>query len=215
MELELLKENWQKLHFEPSDQKIGGIPTKLQSKSVLHSKTITRRLFIFSLVEFFLWGLISIGFQLYFSDYNPQSFLEFQPLIFIEKLNYVVLGLFVLAFLLSFKTINVIGDIKQLIIRILNTKRIVTLYIHYNLAVFAFTFLTSFIWELFNNNDVTVLLQDKERFVYVALIVFGAVLTLTFTVLIYKVYRFIYGRFIINFEGLIKNLRKLDDEFSK
>ncbi len=209
MELEVLKENWQKLHFEISNQKIGEIPTKFRNKSILHSQTITKRLFIFSLVEFFLWGVIGIGFQVYFSDYNPQSFLEFQPLVFIEKLNYVALGLFVLAFLLSFKTINVIGDIKLLIVRILNTKRIVNGYIYYNLAIFAITFLMSFIWELFNNSEVTVLLQDKERFVYVALIVFGVVLTLGFTILIYKIYRFVYGRFIINFESLIKNLRKL------
>lgn len=213
MELEVLKENWQKLHFEISNQKIGEIPTKFRNKSILHSQTITKRLFIFSLVEFFLWGVIGIGFQVYFSDYNPQSFLEFQPLVFIEKLNYVALGLFVLAFLLSFKTINVIGDIKLLIVRILNTKRIVNGYIYYNLAIFAITFLMSFIWELFNNSEVTVLLQDKERFVYVALIVFGVVLTLSFTILIYKIYRFVYGRFIINFESLIKNLRKLDNEF--
>ena len=213
MELEVLKENWQKLHFEISNQKIGEIPTKFRNKSILHSQTITKRLFIFSLVEFFLWGVIGIGFQVYFSDYNPQSFLEFQPLVFIEKLNYVALGLFVLAFLLSFKTINVIGDIKLLIVRILNTKRIVNGYIYYNLAIFAITFLMSFIWELFNNSEVTVLLQDKERFVYVALIVFGVVLTLGFTILIYKIYRFVYGRFIINFESLIKNLRKLDNEF--
>jgi hypothetical protein len=213
MELEVLKENWQKLHFEISIQKIGEIPTKFRNKSILHSQKITKRLFIFSLVEFFLWGVIGIGFQVYFSDYNPQSFLEFQPLVFIEKLNYVALGLFVLAFLLSFKTINVIGDIKLLIVRILNTKRIVNGYIYYNLAIFAITFLMSFIWELFNNSEVTVLLQDKERFVYVALIVFGVVLTLSFTILIYKIYRFVYGRFIINFESLIKNLRKLDNEF--
>ncbi|MCK0159511.1 hypothetical protein [Allomuricauda sp. F6463D] len=146
--------------------------------------------------------------------FTPQSFLEFKPLILLDKLNYVALGLFVLTFLISFKSINALSDVKLVIHRLLNTKRIVNIYIYYNLAIFVISFMTSFIWELYNNDELKVLLQDKEGFIYVAIIVFGTTLTLAFATIIYKLYRLVYGSMIINFQKHLKNLRKLDDEIS-
>jgi len=210
----VLKESWQKLNFESLERLDNCNSLVLKDKSVLSFRLITKKLFWISLVEFAIWGFIGIGLQLFFKDFNPQSFLEFKPLILVEKFNYVILALFVLAFLISFKSINVLSEVKLLINRILKTKRIVNIYIYYNLGVFVISFMTSFIWELFNNEELKVLLQDKEGFIYVAIIIFGTTLTLAFTTLIYKLYRLIYGSMIINFQKHVKNLRKLDDEIS-
>ncbi|MEC7264162.1 MAG: hypothetical protein VXW38_10505 [Bacteroidota bacterium] len=211
MELDLLKEKWQKLDFVPKD-KISIDTTPSKSHTKLAFGTITKRLFIFSLVEFFVWGVMGIGFQLYFKDYTPPSFLEFKPLIYLEKVNYVILGVFVTAFLVSFNTIRTLDGIKHLITNILKTKRIVNIYIYYNLIVFVVTFLTSFIWELSYNEEIKTVLENKAAFVYVAIVVFGTALTSAFTFLIYKVYFSIYGRFIIDFNKLAKNLQKLNSE---
>gem|GEM_PF-2930926 len=211
MELDLLKEKWQKLDFVPQDKiAIGATPSKSHTK--LAFGTITKRLFIFSLIEFFLWGILGIGFQLYFKDYTPPSFLEFKPLIYLEKVNYVILGVFVTAFLVSFNTIRALDGIKHLITNILKTKRIVNIYIYYNLIVFIITFLTSFIWELSYNEEIKTVLENKAAFVYVIIVVLGTALTSAFTFLIYKVYFSIYGRFIIDFKNLAKNLQKLNSE---
>ena len=113
MELDLLKEKWQKLDFVPKD-KISIDTTPSKSHTKLAFGTITKRLFIFSLVEFFLWGLLGVGFHLYFKDYTPPSFLEFKPLVYLEKVNYVTLAVFVTAFLVSSNTIRIIDDIKRL-----------------------------------------------------------------------------------------------------
>ncbi|WP_228237342.1 hypothetical protein [Allomuricauda sp. M10] len=211
MELDLLKEKWQKLDFVPQD-KIAIDTTPSKSHTKLAFGTITKRLFIFSLIEFFLWGILGIGFQLYFKEYTPPSFLKFEPLIYLEKVNYVILGVFVTAFLVSFNTIRALDGVKDLIVNILKTKRIVNIYIYYNLVVFVITFLTSFIWELSYNEEIKSVLENKAAFVYLVIMVFGTAFTFAFTYLIYKVYFFTYGRFIIDFKKLAKNLKKLEDE---
>lgn len=211
MEIDALKESWRKLNFESLDGIDNSSSSFLKDKSVLSSRLITKKLFWISLIEFAIWGFIGIGFQILFKDFTPQSFLEFKPLILLEKLNYVALGLFVLSFLISYKSIDVMSNVKLLIHRLLNTKRIVNIYIYYNLAIFVISFMTSFIWELYNNDELKVLLQDKEGFIYVVIIIFGTTLTLAFATIIYKLYRLVYGSIIINFQKHLKNLRKLDD----
>ena len=211
MELDALKESWRKLNFESLDGIDNSSSSFLKDKSVLSSRLITKKLFWISLIEFAIWGFIGIGFQILFKDFTPQSFLEFKPLILLEKLNYLALGLFVLSFLISYKSIDVMSNVKLLIHRLLNTKRIVNIYIYYNLAIFVISFMTSFIWELYNNDELKVLLQDKEGFIYVVIIIFGTTLTLAFATIIYKLYRLVYGSIIINFQKHLKNLRKLDD----
>ena len=211
MEIDALKESWRKLNFESLDGIDNSGSSFLKDKSVLSSRLITKKLFWISLIEFAIWGFIGIGFQILFKDFTPQSFLEFKPLILLKKLNYVALGLFVLSFLISYKSIDVMSNVKLLIHRLLNTKRIVNIYIYYNLAIFVISFMTSFIWELYNNDELKVLLQDKEGFIYVVIIIFGTTLTLAFATIIYKLYRLVYGSIIINFQKHLKNLRKLDD----
>jgi len=211
MEIDALKESWRRLNFESLDGIDNSSSSFLKDKSVLSSRLITKKLFWISLIEFAIWGFIGIGFQILFKDFTPQSFLEFKPLILLEKLNYVALGLFVLSFLISYKSIDVMSNVKLLIHRLLNTKRIVNIYIYYNLAIFVISFMTSFIWELYNNDELKVLLQDKEGFIYVVIIIFGTTLTLAFATIIYKLYRLVYGSIIINFQKHLKNLRKLDD----
>lgn len=214
MELEVLKESWQKLNFESLDRVDNCNSLVLKDKSVLSFRLITKKLFWISLIEFATWGFIGIGFQIFFKDFTPQSFVEFKPLILLEKLNYVALGLFVLSFLISYKSIDVMSNVKLLIHKLLNAKRIVNIYIYYNLAIFVISFMTSFIWEIFNNDELKVLLQDKEGFIYVAIIIFGTTLSLGFATLVYKLYQLIYGSIIINFQKHVKNLRKLEDEIS-
>ncbi|MBR9855096.1 MAG: hypothetical protein GYB37_11065 [Algicola sp.] len=209
MELDLVKKNWKRLDFTANNSIETDFSIIKKKESVLASNT-TKRLFIFSIIEFVLWGVLGIILQFYFQKDIPDSFLQFKPLIYLEKVNYLVLAAFVAAFLWSYNSIKTISGVREMLSRILKTKQLVTYYVYYNIIVFAFTFLTSFIWELFNNEQLTELLKNKHGLIIPGLIVFGIALTFIFTVLVYRAYRFFYERFIINFNGLSVNLRELD-----
>ena len=209
MELDVLKKRWNDIYFEP-DNKIAFDPRHLgfkNSKSMM--KTVTKRLFVVSMIEFIVWGVLSIGLHFLFIDSVPRSFLEFKPLIIIEKLNYLALGLFLAAFLFSFKTISVISDVKLLIERTIFTKRIVNYYIYFNVSVFAITFLFSFGWELFNNQEVSILLAEKGAGIYALIMLFGMIFTFAVTFALFKIYHYIYGRFVIDFGTLVRNFKEL------
>lgn len=209
MELDLLKKRWNDIYIEP-DSRIEFDSQNLgfkKSKSMM--KTVTKRLFVVSMIEFTIWGILSIGLYFLFRDSVPRSFLEYEPLIIIEKLNYLALGLFLAAFLFSFRTISVISDLKLLIARTIFTKRIVTYYIYFNVSVFVITFLFSFVWELFNNQEVSILLAEKGAGIYALTMLFGMVFTFVVTFVLFKVYNYVYGRFVIDFGRLVQNFKEL------
>mgnify|MGYP003109875299 CR=1 FL=1 len=209
MEFDLLKKNWQKIDFASEQKDAFSLKEFKGHKSIFTAKTITKKLFLYSLIEFSLWGVAAIGLQYYFQEFTPQSFLEFQPLIYIEKLNFVVLLAFLALFFWSFKSIDTVNNVVNLITRILRVKKVVKGYITYNLIIFNLSFLVSYIWELNNNEEIGEILKNESSFMYVALIFFGATLAIIFTLLVYRAYNFIYGCFILNFDDLTQNLKHL------
>lgn len=210
MDLDVLKKNWQQSRPEDYKYDSAYFLSSCDEKSISTSKSVTKRLFIFSLSEFVFWGLIGIGFQLYFKEYELQSFIEFKPLVLLEKFNYLALGSFILAFLITYKSINTNNSVKNLMLRILNTKKIINYYIYYNILVFIITFLIGFIWELFNNDEISRILQNKDEFIYGAIIIFGTVMALAFGIIIYKTYTYIYEKLINNFDKLYDDLNELN-----
>ncbi|MBO0329976.1 hypothetical protein [[Muricauda] lutisoli] len=211
MELDLLKKNWQKIDFDLEQKNASSIKEIKGLKSIITAKTITKKLFRYSLIEFSLWGVAAIGLQYFFQEFTPQSFLDFQPLIYIEKLNFVVLIAFLALFFWSFKSINTTNNILNLITRIFRVKKVVKGYITFNLIIFNLTFLMSYIWELNNNEEIAGILKNESSFMYLALLLFGATFAIIFTLLVYRAYNFIYGRFILNFDDLTQNLKHLID----
>lgn len=210
MELDLLKKSWEKLNFETGEDAVPDFSIIRKKESVLALNT-ARKLFVFSMLEFALWGVLGIVLQVYFQKDIPESFLQFKPLIILEKINYLVLAVFIAAFLWSYNTIKTNIGVREMLSRILQSKQLVTYYVNYNIIVFGITFLTSFVWELFNNEQLVVLLQNKHGLVIPGLIVFGTALTLILTVLVHKAYMFFYERFILSFNTLLKNLKELEE----
>lgn len=210
MDLDVLKKDWQKTKSE--HYKFNGTDFSLTNhkKSISIGKSVTKRLFVFSILEFFFWGIMGVGFQIYFKDYELQSFTELRALIFLERINYLVLTGFILFFLTTYKSININDSIKILTQRILKTKKIVNYYIYYNIFIFIITFLIGFTWELFNNDDISKVLQNKEEFIYVGLIIFGTILASVFGIFIYKSYTYIYGKLINDCDKLYTNLNELN-----
>ncbi|MEZ4811014.1 MAG: hypothetical protein R2819_11705 [Allomuricauda sp.] len=210
MNLDTLKQNWQRTTFDNDNYEKIDFIQSFHKKSISITKFVTKRLFIFSLLEFVFWGAINICFQIYFKEYEPESFTELPFLRYIDRLNYVVLGGFVATFLAVYNKIDLSMSVKQLMNRILFTKSIVNYYIKYNIALFVITFLVSFTWELYNNVEVMEILKKEGLFFHFSIIVFGVVLSLLLAFIIYKTYNFIYGRFIKDFVDISSNLKNLD-----
>ncbi len=211
MDLDLLKKNWKEIDFAIEQKDKPSIQEFKGQKSIFTAKTITKKLFRFSLIEFSIWGVAAILLQYYFKELTPQSFIEFEPLIYIEKLNIVVLLVFLAMFFWNFKTINVLNDIKLLITKILRTKNVVIGYITYNLFIFNLTFLVSFIWELKNNKEIEVILQNETSLTFLGLIAIGTIVSILLTFLIHRAYYFFYGKFILNFSQTALNLMQLNN----
>lgn len=211
MELDLLKKSWEKLNFERGEDAVPDFSIIRKKESILALNT-ARKLFVFSMLEFALWGVLGIVLQVYFQKDIPESFLQFKPLIVLEKINYLVLAVFIAAFLWSYNTIKTNIGVREMLSRILQSKQLVTYYVNYNIIVFGLTFLTSFVWELFNNQQLVGLLQNKHGLVIPGLIVFGIALTYILTVLVHRGYMFFYERFILNFNTLLKNLKELEEK---
>lgn len=212
MELDVLKKNWNDIRFASDNKEEFLIQLPKLKKSISSVKTVTKRLFTVSMLEFITWGIMSIGLHFLFKDSIPQSFLESRPLIFVEKLNYLALGLFLIAFLISFKAIDIIGDLKLLLSRIILTKRIVSFYIYYNISIFIVTFLFSFTWELFNNEQVGVFLTNRGAGIYALILFFGIAFTIGFALILFKLYQYVYGRFVIDFNRLAHDLKELNKD---
>lgn len=210
MDLDLLKKNWKEIDFA-IEQKVKPVIQEFKGqKSIFTAKTITKKLFRFSIIEFSIWGVAAIWLQYYFQELTPQSFMEFEPLIYIEKLNIIILFVFLALFLWSFNTINTVNNIKFLITKILRTKNVVKSYITYNLFIFNLTFLVSFIWELKHNKEIGVILQNETSLTFAVLMAIGAIVSILFTFFIYKAYYFFYGNFILNFNQIAQNLKHLN-----
>lgn len=202
-ELEILKRDWKKKenNFDQVSEK--------EIHAMLHKKSssIVKWILIISIFEFVLLRVLDIS--SFFDEANvllmKQNHLYDFNLI-LTFFNLVVFSVFIYLFYKNFKAINVISSVKQLMTNILKTRKIVTYYIWYNLALIsitAFFVLTSF----FKYNSEINTLYEKFPYVFVigSIAVIGFILALA-----WLFYKLVYGILLKRLNNNYKELKKLD-----
>ena len=209
-ELELLKKDWQKKEGLMPKLSYDEIYSMLWKKS----SSIVKWIFIISVIEFVLPHLL----YLLPSVRDGMDFYEQlgvkNMMIGISVFNYLVVFYFIYQFYRRYKEISVLESAKDLMHRIIRTRRTVKHYIIFALSLFLFSFLAIAvaIYVGDGNNLIQVLNLGEEtvdmsieRLKLIISLVF-VVIGILFTAFIGLVYFLIYGLLI---RKLGKNYREL------
>jgi len=192
-ELDKLKKDWNKAG------KIFPSFSEMEIYAMLHKKSssIVKWILIISVLEFAFWSLCAI--------ISPYVGTEFKPPVFIEVLdyiNYVVLIVFISVFYINYKKISVEKPVKDLLQNIINVRRVVKFYVIYNLCIISF----SLICALFLYKDNYGEPQDSEM-----VMVIGISFIIVIFLLIYFIYKLLYGRLLTKLNLNYIELQKIKE----
>ena len=132
-ELDLLKKDWQKQNVDAARFSYQEIYNMLLKKS----SSVVRWIFIVSLVEFVIWHL------LYLLPNNLELYAQLDMMWLIyttSSIHYLVTFGFIYYFYQNFKRIRTTDKIKNLMERIIKTRKTVKYYVVYNLGAFALVY---------------------------------------------------------------------------
>jgi hypothetical protein len=201
-ELDLLKKDWQKNDaFEQVSE--------VEIYKMLHHKSssIVKWILIVSILEF----VVINGIAFLLNDPKYDAFIRLHPFIsFLEKLNYLVIILFIYCFYRNYKAISVLHSAKTLIKHILKTRKTVTYYIYWNIIIGGFsgamTGVESFNegWKAGSNrteNTQEILDSNYITIAIMALVIMG---------IIWLFYKLLYGRFLNKLKDNYTELKKID-----
>ena len=213
-ELELLKKDWQKKEEVLPKLSYDEIYSMLWKKS----SSIVKWIFLISVIEFVLPHLL----YLLPSVRDGMDFYEQlgvkNLMISISVVNYVVVVYFIYQFYRRYKEISALDSAKDLMHRIIRTRRTVKHYIIFALSLFLFSFLSIAVGIYFGdaNNLIEVLnlgdeAQDMSigRLKLIIATVF-VVMGILFTAFIGLIYFLIYGLLIRKLGKNYKELKRLE-----
>jgi hypothetical protein len=189
--LDKLKNEWNKEHNAYPEFSERDIYVMLHKKS----SSIVKWILIISLLEFAFWAICAI----------VSSFLGNELPVFIEVLdyiNYAVLIVFISVFYFNYRKISVQNPVKELLQNIINVRRVVKFYVIYNLCIISF----SLIYALIVSKDDFNLAANKLE-VFAIGIAFIVVVFL----LIYFIYRLLYGRLLNKLNQNYIELQKIKE----
>lgn len=181
-ELDLLKKDWQKSgnSFEQVSE--------VEIYKMLHKKSssVVKWILIVSILEF----VILNGISLLINDETYDKIMNLHPYLgVIEKVNYLIIIVFIYLFYRNYKTISVLESSKSLLEHILKTRKIVTYYIYWNIIIGGFSGGFGAIEE----NGITLLIS--------------IIFIMGFLWLFYKL---LYGSFLRKLKDNYKELKKID-----
>jgi hypothetical protein len=210
-ELDLLKKDWKK-----SEQTFHQY-NEVDIYKMIHKKSssIVKWILIVSILELFLWITASLymknsGFLDDFKSYDKYHFLTIS-----EFISYAIIGVFINLFYLNYKKINTSNSVKELINRILKTRKTVQNYVK---VVIGFSFISSIFILLIQFNfdkNVMELTQQASQsgheyvFYLVTILIILFFLGLMLGIL-WVFYRIIYGFFLKNLYRNYEELKKID-----
>jgi len=200
-ELELLKKDWKKQ--EGSFQQIG----EKEIYGMLHkgSSSIVKWILIISILEFLFLRILDITIFLdddYSTKMKEHHIYDFEKIIIV--FNLIVLLVFIYYFYKNLKTINASSSVKKLMKDIINTRKIVKLYVWYNLILAGITSAVA-IFSQFMYDKTINKLYDKHQIFFI----FGGFIFITIILLLFWLfYKILYGI-------LMKRLQKNYDELKK
>ncbi len=201
-ELDILKKHWNKTEDFPKFSKEQLIKI-IQKKS---SSTI-KWILIISLLEFFLGIFLTIYSTVNVSE--PKNIIEL-PILdkiidYSTIISYVVILFFIYRFYKMYRQVNILDNTKKLMQTIIDTRRITKQYIFFNIGLF---FCLSICVGLF-----LILNDSKNGIVPINLffqIFMFTIIVICFCVILWLIYRLLYGWLIKRLEKNYKDLSSID-----
>ena len=208
-ELKRLKKDWQENQ---------NFPRLNQSEiyKFLHKKSssIVKRIFIFSLIEFGFWTLLSFIIK---DNEAQQRFDQYEithismPLMVI---GYAFLFYFFIMFYKNYKSISTTANSKGLMEQILKTRKTVIHYVIFNLLFLYISIVIAIFIELNKNPDVLLLMAEfnksSDYFIF-----YGTIIVLTFlmvallTAILLGFYYLVYGILLKKLKNNYKELQSI------
>ncbi len=187
-ELDKLKNHWKN-----SEENFPQV-TETEIYGMLHkrSSSAVKWILIISILEFAFWGLISLSNSVFdVSDFHDiPVFLEVM-----DYANYFVALTFIILFYVNYRKISTERPVKGLLDNIIRVRRIVTVYMIYNVAIILASMIIS----------LSIVKADTTLDTQKALIA-GVVTIVIFLSVIGLIYYLLYGRLV---RKLNKNYREL------
>lgn len=200
-ELDLLKKDWQKCEnsFEQVSEK------EIYKMLYMKSSSVVKWILIVSILEF----VILNGIGLLLSDQTYEKIMILHPFLnALEKINYLIIILFIYLFYRNYKTISVLNSAKTLLEHILKTRRIVTYYIYWNISIGGFSGVLAGI-EGFNEG-LNVKTPSNTK-VIIGANYFTLIISILFIMgFIFLFYKILYGGFLKKLKENYTELKKID-----
>lgn len=202
-ELDLLKKDWQKTQSQFKEVSENEIYSMIHKKS----SSVVKWILIVSIIEF----VVLNGIGLFLSDDFTKKFTELHPYLNIfEKVNYLIVLGFIYLFYRNYKSISVVDSSKKLIEAILNTRKIVNIYIIWNIAIGSFFgvfgAIDGFTAAYSKNNSL------KAHIEPVTMAISVAVSLLIIIPIIWVFYKLVYGWLLRNLSKNYEELKKINLE---
>tara|TARA_R110001592_G_scaffold48208_7_gene152108 strand:+ start:620 stop:1270 length:651 start_codon:yes stop_codon:yes gene_type:complete len=212
-ELELLKKDWQKKEFDIPKLSYEDIHKMIWKKS----SSIVKWILIISILEFVLPQFLYLmpgmedSMKVYKNLGVSQYFLG------LSILYYAVIFYFIYQFYLRFKEISVLDNSKNLMRKIIKTRRTVKYYVIFSLAMTAFFFIAMIIAIYLNNDIISAFPEMKAQLqdfspdkLKVTLIVTLGIVGLFFIGVLSLFYFLIYGLLLRKLKKNYSELRQLE-----
>ena len=208
-ELKRLKKDWQENQNFP-------ILSQSEIYKFLHKKSssIVKRIFIFSLIEFGFWTLLSFIIK---DNQAQQRFDQYEtthismPLMVV---GYAFLFYFFIMFYKNYKSISTTANSKGLMRQILKTRKTVKHYVIFNLLFLYISIVIGIFIELNKNPDVLLLMTEfnksSDYFIF-----YGTIIVLTFlmvallTAMLLGFYYLVYGILLKKLKNNYKELQSI------
>jgi hypothetical protein len=177
-ELDKLKNDWKKAE--------NNYPTFSEKEiyAMLHKKSssIVKWILIISVLEFGFWALCAVISSIAGTDFHPPAFIEV-----LDYINYVVLIVFISLFYINYKKISAEKPVKDLLKNIIDIRRVVKFYVIYNLCIISFSLISA----LFIYGDRYGTADENN-----SVLAIGLAFIVVIFLLIYFIYRLLYGRLL-------------------
>ena len=217
-DLELLKKDWQKKEMNHPKLSYNDIHKMLWKKS----SSIVKWILIISIMEILLPQVVYLFPSFWSSDgmlfYNNLGLTS--PLLFLSVIYYGVVLYFILQFYKRYKEISVLDNAKNLMGKIIKTRKTVKNYVFFSLSMILLFFMTVVFYIYIDDDfiktielsakDISEISKEKlENIKLLSMVIFTTVGVL-FTLLVGFIYFLLYGLLLKKLNRNYKELKRLE-----
>lgn len=213
-QLDLLKQKWQEREQELPKLSFNDIYAMLLKKS--HS--VVKWIFLASLIEIVFW--ISLNFLIPESSRTINEGMGLTEIFtYVNILHYAVFAIFIYLFYKNYRAIESTDSVKELMTKILKTRRTVRYFVYYNIGMAFLTLLAVNIYYYFNKEVLYGLMQSTfpDGYSQIDLATFTTAFFITqvivgilFIGLIALIYYLVYGLMLRRLKRNYVELKKIE-----